>query len=373
MPEILFTHGNEAVVEGALAAGCRFFAGYPITPTTEIMEIMAKRMPEAGGVFIQAEDEIASINAIIGASWAGAKAMTATSGPGFSLMQEGIGLAVMTETPIVIVEAMRGGPSTGVPTRPWQGDVIQAMRGSHGDYELIVLSPYNVQEIYDSMIKAFNLAETYRVPVIVLIDALLAHIHETLNLYIPENLVYRKKPDVPPEEYLPYYAQDGLVPPMAVFGDGYHILVESLTHDERGYPDGSAQERLIKRLSDKIRKNADKIAESRSYMTEDAEYIVVAYGSVARSARAMVKLARKRGVKLGLFRPFTLNPLDILGLEKASRNAEKIIVAEMNYGQYYKIIRAAMGDKRVYSLPWLSTMLPDPETFLHMFFEVIKR
>ena len=239
-----FLNGDIACAEGAIAAGCRFFAGYPITPATEIAEHLSERMPEFGGIYVQMEDEIASMAAVIGASYAGLKSMTATSGPGFSLMQENIGLAVMTETPCVVVDIMRGGPSTGQPTLPGQQDVMQARWGSHGDYEIIALSPSSVQEMFTLTVEAFNLAETYRVPTMLLGDEIVAHMWEKVLIPSVENLKVnnRKKPKVSPEEYLPFKPEDDLVPPMACFGEGYHFHATGLTHNEHGYPQTQSAE-----------------------------------------------------------------------------------------------------------------------------------
>lgn len=308
-----FMSGDDACAEGAIAAGCRFFAGYPITPATEIAERLAERMPEVGGVYIQMEDEIASITAVIGASYAGLKAMTATSGPGFSLMQESIGLAVMTEAPCVIVNIMRGGPSTGQPTLSGQQDVMQAKWGSHGDYEIIALSPSSVQEMFDLTVEAFNLSEIYRVPTILLADAVVGHMWEKVVIPPPEKIkiVNRKKPIVSPEKYLPFMPDEDLVPPMACFGEGFNFHATGLTHDEYGYPQtqsSEAQEKLVKRLCDKIRNNAEKIMKVEEVMLEDAEIVVLAYGIVARAALSAVRKARAEGIKTGLFRPVTLWP-----------------------------------------------------------------
>ena len=333
----LFTQGDIAAAEGALAAGCRFFAGYPITPATEIAERMAYRLPRIGGRYIQMEDEIASCTAVVGASYSGVKSMTATSGPGVSLMNETIGLAVMTETPMVLVNVMRGGPSTGQPTEASQSDIMQAKWGSHGDYEIIALIPSSVQEMFDLTIKAFNLSEKFRVPTFVLADAIIGHMRERLVIP-PEDeieIINRKKPTVPPDEYLPFKADADLVPPMATFGEGYHFYATGLTHDERGYPvmDDEAQLALVPRLCDKIRKNADKITEAELTETEDAEVLVVAYGGEARTAMRAVKDARAQGMKIGLFRPITVWPFPKEQLKAAAGNAQHVIVAELNYGQ----------------------------------------
>jgi len=333
----MFTQGDIAAAEGALAAGCRFFAGYPITPATEIAERMAYRLPRIGGRYIQMEDEIASCTAVVGASYSGLKAMTATSGPGVSLMNETIGLAAMTEAPMVLVNVMRGGPSTGQPTEASQSDIMQAKWGSHGDYEIIALIPSSVQEMFDLTIRAFNLSEQYRVPTFVLADEIIGHMRERL-IIPPEDeleIINRKKPTVPPEEYFPFKPEADLVPPMATFGEGYHFYATGLTHDQKGYPvmTDEAQLALVPRLCDKIRKNADKITQAESTETEDAEILLVAYGGEARTAMRAVKDARAEGMKIGLFRPISVWPFPKDQLKDAAANAQQVIVAELNYGQ----------------------------------------
>ena len=333
----MFTQGDIAAAEGALAAGCRFFAGYPITPATEIAERMAYRLPRIGGRYIQMEDEIASCTAVVGASYSGLKAMTATSGPGVSLMNETIGLAAMTEAPMVLVNVMRGGPSTGQPTEASQSDIMQAKWGSHGDYEIIALIPSSVQEMFDLTIKAFNLSEQYRVPTFVLADEIIGHMRERLVIP-PEDeieIINRKKPAVDPDEYLPFKPEADLVPPMANFGEGYHFYATGLTHDERGYPvmTEEAQLALIPRLCEKIRKNTHKITLAESTETEDADILLVAYGGEARTAMRAIKDARANGMKIGLFRPITVWPFPKEQLKEAAANAQHVVVAELNYGQ----------------------------------------
>jgi 2-oxoglutarate ferredoxin oxidoreductase subunit alpha len=353
-----FMSGDIACAEGAIAAGCRFFAGYPITPATEIAEHIAARMPKVGGIYIQMEDEIASIAAVIGASYAGLKAMTATSGPGFSLMQENIGLAAMTEAPCVIVDVMRGGPSTGQPTLPGQQDVMQAKWGSHGDYEIIALAPSSVQEMFDLTIEAFNLAETYRVPTLVMADEVVAHMWE--RVVIPPadkiRIVNRKRPNMPPDKYMPFMPDDDLVPPMACFGEGFRFHTTGLTHDEYGYPrtqSSEVQTRLVQRLCDKIRKNADKIIRVEERMLDDAEIVVFAYGIVARAALSAVRKAREQGIKAGLLRPITLWPFPEKHVAKAAERAKAIIVPEMNCGQMVREVERAAKGTPTYHLPKL--------------------
>lgn len=340
--------GNEAVVEGALLAGVRFFAGYPITPSTEIAELMAERLPLVGGKFIQMEDEIASMAAVIGASLAGVKALTATSGPGFSLKQENIGYAAMAEIPCVIVNVQRWGPSTGIPTAPAQGDVMQARWGTHGDHPVIVLCPSSVREAFDLTVRAVNLSEKYRVPVILLMDEVVGHMRERVVLPRPEEVevIDRKKPRVGPAEYYPYRPDEDGVPPMANFGDGYRYHVTGLVHDEKGNPttDPQVAESLLLRLHRKIYDHLDDIVAVDYYQLEDAEVAVVAYGAVARSAKRAVKEARAAGIKAGLFRPVTIWPFPEGEVAELARRVKSIVVAEMNLGQLRREVeRAARG------------------------------
>ncbi|WP_297552188.1 2-oxoacid:acceptor oxidoreductase subunit alpha, partial [Thermococcus sp.] len=328
-----------------------FYAGYPITPASEIFEAMALYMPLVDGVSIQMEDEIASIAAIIGASWAGAKAMTATSGPGFSLMQENLGYAVMTETPIVVVNMMRGGPSTGQPTFPAQGDIMQAIWGTHGDHMLIVLSPSTVQEAFDFTIRAFNLAEKYRTPVVILGDAELAHMRE--RVYIPEpeeiEVVERKLPASEEEAKLPFGDPHGDgVPPMPIFGRGYRTYVTGLTHDEYGHPrtvEPEVHERLIRRIYRKILDHKDEIISREEFMLEDAEVAIVTTGIVSRSAVRAVKILREKGVKAGLLKLNTVWPFDFDYIEELAERVRKIYVPEMNLGQLYHLVKEGTNGK----------------------------
>ena len=367
-----FMNGDVACAEGAIAAGCRFFAGYPITPATEIAEHLSQRMPEFGGIYIQMEDEIASMAAVLGASYAGLKAMTATSGPGFSLMQENIGLAVMTETPCVIVDIMRGGPSTGQPTLPGQQDVMQARWGSHGDYATVALAPSSVQEMFDLTLEAFNLAETYRVPAMLLGDEIVAHMYEKLVIPPPDKLkiVNRKRPNVPREEYVPFKPDEDLVPPMACFGEGYHFHATGLTHDERGYPQTSsseAQQKLVTRLCNKIRKNEDKIIRVEETMLDDADVAVVAYGIVARSALSAVRKAREKGIKAGLLRLITLWPFPEKRAAQVAKQVKAIVVPEMNCGQMVLEVERAAKETPV---AFLSKLGEEPHTPLEILEEI---
>lgn len=339
-----FMNGDVACAEGAIAVGCRFFAGYPITPATEIAERMARRLPQVSGVYIQMEDELASIAAVLGASNAGTKAMTATSGPGFSLMMENIGLAVMTETPCVIVDIMRGGPSTGQPTMPGQQDVMQARWGSHGDYEIIALTPSSVQEMFDLTIEAFNLSETYRVPTFLLADEIIGHMWERVNIPSAKSIkvVNRKKPVTPPSEYGPFKPDEDLVPPMACFGEGYRFHATGLTHDEYGRPktdSAEVQQDLVQRLCEKIRRNSNKIVKVDRVLLEDAEVAVVAYGIASRAALSAVRKARAQGIKAGLLRLVTVWPFPDKQVEEVAQKVKALVVPEMNYGQIVREVR----------------------------------
>jgi len=335
--------GNEACVAGALMAGCRFYAGYPITPATEIMEIMARKLPEVGGVFIQMEDEIASLGAVIGASLAGSKSMTATSGPGFSLMQEHIGFACMTEVPCVIVDVMRPGPSTGLPTQPSQGDVMQARWGAHGDHPIIALAPSSVYEFFELTVQAFNLSERYRTPVIILVDEVVAHMREGVILPSKETLVIeeRPRPTMPPEWYIPYADPGTGVPPMPAFGDGYRYHVTGLYHDVRGYPTVRTDEvePLINRLFTKISKDFDRLQWFDSFETTDARVTVIAYGCVARAARRAVQKAREKGLQVGLINLKILWPFMRRTVSGILANSKKVLVPELNVGQISREVK----------------------------------
>ena len=341
----LFVQGNEACALGALAAGCTFFAGYPITPSTEIAEVMSKKLPEIGGHFIQMEDEIAAVGAIIGASWAGQKVVTATSGPGISLMQENIGYAVMTETPIVIINMQRGSPSTGQPTRSAQADMMQTRWGSHGDYETIALAPSSVQECFDFTVKAFNLAEKYRCPVFVIADEIVGHMRE--KIVIPENveIIPRQMPEKT-DKYLPFDAPENGTTPMPSFGQGFNIHVTGLTHDKRGYPstdDEETHRELVTRLCDKITKNTNEITTLESKFLDDAETIVLSYGIPSRSALTAVKQAREKGLKVGYIKLGVVWPFPIDTLLDLTKDAKRIIVPELNLGQVYLEVDRVLG------------------------------
>ncbi len=344
-----FMNGDEACAEGALAAGCRFFAGYPITPATEIAERMAKRLPGVDGIYIQMEDEMASMATILGASWGGAKSMTSTSGPGLSLMMENIGLGICTETPCVLCNVQRGGPSTGLPTLVSQGDMMQARWGSHGHYEIIALCPSSPQEMFDFTIWAFNLSEEYRTPVIILADEVVGHMIE--KVVIPEDtkikLTQRKRPDVSPEKFLPFQHDSDGVPPMACFGDGYKIHVTGLTHDEKGYPgmDAETQEKMVTNIISKIKDNANKIIKYDTYSMEDAEIAVVAYGISSRSAKRAVADARNNGIKAGLIKLNTVWPFPEDMVRKLSEKVKGMIMPEINMGQMVLELERCSGGR----------------------------
>ncbi len=336
--------GNEAIVEGALAAGCRFYAGYPITPSSEIAELMSLKLPSLGGTFIQMEDEIASMGAIVGASLAGVKSFTATSGPGFSLMQENLGYASMTEVPLVVVNVMRGGPSTGLPTSPAQADVMQARWGTHGDHAIIVLAVSSVADSYEITVQAFNLSEKYRTPVVLLSDEIVGHTREVITLPPNESIPVfnRIKPSVPPEWYLPYEDNSRGVPPMADIGSGYRHHVTGLMHDAKGYPNFSNEVAggFLKRQYRKLANGADEIQMTKQFMMDDAEVAIIAYGAVSRSAIRAVKMAREQGIKAGFLQLVTLWPFPKKAVDAVCRKCRAVLVPEMNMGQMVREVRA---------------------------------
>lgn len=328
--------GNEACVEGALKAGARFFAGYPITPSTEIAEGMAEKLPLVGGAFVQMEDEIGSMAAIIGASIAGSKSMTATSGPGFSLMQENLGFASMTEVPVVVVNVTRGGPSTGTPTMASQGDFMQARWGTHGDHPVIVLAPSSVQEIYDLTITAFNMSEKYMVPVVLLYDEVVGHMREGIVFNEPKEVIQRTRPSASPQDYVPYSTGDDLIPALAPFGTGYRYHITGLSHDETGFPTNNQRiiEDLVVRLNDKIDMHAGDIIQYKAYDLDDAEVILLAYGSPVRTSRQVQKQARERGEKVGLLQLVTLWPFPhAIIRDLYARNQARFVIPELSLGQ----------------------------------------
>jgi 2-oxoglutarate ferredoxin oxidoreductase subunit alpha len=366
-----FMQGDIACAEGAICAGCRFFGGYPITPATEVAQRMSERLPLVEGMYIQMEDELASMNAVLGASWSGVKAMTATSGPGFSLMMENLGLGIMLETPCVLVNVQRGGPSTGLPTLAGQGDMMQARWGSHGDYAIIALAPSSPQELFDLTIKAFNLSEIYRVPVLVMTDAEVGHMTEKVVIPPPEEIetVSRQKPTASPEEYQPYRVPEGeMVPPMAVAGDGYRIHVTGLTHDERGYPatsDEKVQWELIPRLIDKIEKNKADIVMLEEKGLDDAEVAIVSYGMAARTSIWPMQMAREEGIKVGMLRLISVWPFPDDEIHDLAGRVNGIVVPEINMGQIVREVqRCAAGQTEVISVPHPGGGIHDPQKVL---------
>lgn len=345
-PRVQFEQGDITAAYGALLAGCTFFAGYPITPATETAEAMSQLLPKVGGVYIQMEDEIGSISAVIGASWAGARAMTATSGPGFSLMMENIGYAAMTETPCVIVNVQRSGPSTGQPTMGAQGDMLQAKWGSHGDYEIIAFSPNSVQEVLDLTIHCFNMAEKYRVPVMLMTDGDVGHMREKIVIPDEVEIVNRVPATIEKGEYVPFrtgYTHKGsLVPEFAPFGSGYRTYVTGLTHDERGLPvtdDAEVHTRMIKRIVEKVTGDTEKITLYEEKYTDDCDSAVVSYGITSRSALTAVEMARAKGIKVGYFRMISAWPFPIRQMEELGQKVKRIYVPEMNLGQMVHPIR----------------------------------
>jgi 2-oxoglutarate ferredoxin oxidoreductase subunit alpha len=366
--------GNEACVEAAIAAGVRFFAGYPITPATEIAEGMARQLPEVGGVFIQMEDEIGSIAACIGASVAGAKAMTASSGPGISLMLENLGFAVISETPLVLVNVMRGGPSTGLPTFPAQMDVMQARWGAHGDYPIVAYAPSSVRETYDLTIKAINTAEMLRTPVFLLSDAMVGHMREAIDVPDPSELtlVERLRPEPGQEDFAPHrVGDDGReIPPMARFGDGFRFHVDSNVHDEYGFPATERHDvadRLIRRLNNKVQAYADELILVEEEELKDAEVAIFAFGSTARSAAEAVDMARSKGLKVGLLKTMTLWPFPERYVEKWTERVKAWVVPEMNLGQMVREVRLVVqGRVPVYALNRVDGLLIEPQQILSL-------
>jgi len=357
-----FMLGDHACAEGAILAGCRFFAGYPITPATEIAERMSVRLPQVDGKYVQMEDELASMNAILGASWAGAKSMTATSGPGFSLMMENLGLGIMLETPCVLVNVQRGGPSTGLPTLVGQQDMMQAKWGSHGDYEIIALSPGSPQELFDLTIRAFNLSEQYRTPVLVMTDAEVGHMTEKVVIPPPEEIEILNRPqiykgDVEPDHFRIYRdspdGDPGYVSPMVKAGEGYRIHVTGLTHDERGYPamNAEANEWNVSRLMEKITANLDDIIELETDKLRNAEVVVVSYGISARTSLWPIEQAREEGIKVGYLRLITVWPFPEDTISKLATKVGAFVVPEINMGQITREVeRCAAGNAQVFGV-----------------------
>ncbi len=372
--KVQFIHGDMACSYGALLAGCNFFAGYPITPATEIAESVASLLPRVGGRYIQMEDEIASMGAIIGASWTGAKTMTATSGPGFSLMQENIGYAIMTETPCVIANVQRSGPSTGQPTLPAQGDIMQARWGTHGDHEIITLYPYSVQESLDYTIIAFNLAERFRTPVFLFIDAEIGHMQE--RVVIPDveevEILHRPYATVGPDEFVAFKPRgtsgEDLVPEFAPFGSGYKTYVTGLTHNEVGLPRTTTPEihdRLVRRLSDKIIQNKAEFTFYEEKYADDCDVAIVAYGITARACEDAIEQARQKGINVGMLRLITMWPFPDEVITRWAEKARVLLVPEMNLGQVIHPIKEIIGGKcEVVLFPKIGGEIHTPEEIL---------
>ena len=374
---IKLLQGNEACVHGAIYAGMNFFAGYPITPSTEIAEVSSELLPKNKGKFIQMEDEIAGMATTIGAAVAGAKAMTATSGPGFSLKQENIGYACITEIPCVIVNVQRHGPSTGLPTSPGQGDYMQAKWGTHGDHPVIALSPTTVREVFELTVKAFNFSEKYRTPVILLMDEVVGHLREKIE--IPEagelEIVPRKLPKVAPSEYKAYEFTEDLVPPMANFGTGYRYNITGLVHDETGFPTNSTKEaaKLLDRLMAKINNNLDDILIYEEGYAQEAETLFIAFGGIVRSVKEAVAILREQGHNVGYFAPKTVWPFPEQRMQEISKNKKNIFVAEMNLGQMIEPVKLAVEDKNIVKgINKANGEIISPEEIIESFMEVVK-
>ncbi|MDH5748934.1 MAG: 2-oxoacid:acceptor oxidoreductase subunit alpha [Rhodospirillales bacterium] len=367
--------GNHACAMGAIAAGCRFFAGYPITPSSEVAEKMSLELPKVDGIFIQMEDEIASMGAILGASMGGAMAMTATSGPGFSLKQENLGYAAGAEIPCVVVNVMRGGPSTGMPTRPSQGDIMQSRWGTHGDHAVIVLAPSSVKEIYEETIRAFRLTETLRVPVVIIYDEVIGHLVETVELPVPESIesIERKWATCPKDDFKPYGETKDMVPAMARPGDGYRAHTTGLTTSQDGFPtqDPAKVESIIRRRLGKLEHHAATIESFEEIDCQDADIVLVAIGISARAAGRAQQQAREKGLKVGLFRPITLWPFPVGAFRSATKTAKYIVVPEMNTGQLIlEIDRLVTGTTRAIGINRIDGEAIDPAAILHQIEEL---
>lgn len=372
-----FMNGAIACAEGAIVAGCRFFAGYPITPSTEVAERMSDRLPHLGGTYVQMEDEISSMAAILGASWGGVKSMTSTSGPGFSLMMENLGLGIMTETPCVIVNMQRAGPSTGLPTYVGQGDMMQARWGSHGVYEIIALAPSSPQEILDLTITAFNLSEEFRLPVLIMGDEIISHMTERVNIPTQDSVkIYpRRKPTVRPDDYLAYQPESDLVPNMAVAGDGYHIQTTGLTHNEKGYPvmTTAAHDVLVRRLVDKIIKNKDRIIRIEKDQTDGADVVVCSYGISARIAEWAIKEARAKGIKVGKLRLITVWPFPEEQVRAIANNIKAFVVSEINNGQISLEVERCAGGTKVVTVTHMGGTTHNPQDILDAIIKAAKK
>ncbi|MDR2624053.1 MAG: 2-oxoacid:acceptor oxidoreductase subunit alpha [Methanobrevibacter sp.] len=375
MTKELFIQGNEACARGAIEAGCRFFGGYPITPSTEIAEYLSIALPKVSGSFIQMEDEISAIGSVIGASWSGVKSMTATSGPGFSLMQENVGFAMMSETPLVIVDVQRGSPSTGQPTMAGQGDVMQVRWGSHGDYEPIAISPSSVQEFFDFTVRGFNLSEKYRVPVVILADEVIGHMRERILLPDKIETFKRVQPNEDPKDFLPFKNVENGTNPMPAFGDGYNIHVTGLTHNELGYPttiNPKVHSNLVKRLVNKILKNREDIVSCDFKYCDDADVVLIGYGAPVRSIMETVKIGRSNGLKIGYLKINTTWPFPEDEIAKLAKNVDDLMVVEMNLGQMvHELERVARGDANVHLFSEIGGTLPKPKDILNRILDLI--
>ncbi len=371
-----FLDGDHAACEGALAAECRFVAGYPITPSTEVVERIAQRFPQVGGVFIQMEDELASSIAIAGAVWGGKRAMTVTSGPGFSLMMEHLGFAVMTETPCVFINVQRGGPSTGLPTLPAQADMMQARWGSHGDYEIIAVSPNSPQECFDLTLKAFNLAEQYRVPALVMMDECVGHMMERVVIPKPEEIeIYpRRFTTAPLDEYLPFAPEQNMVPTMVRVGQGYRFHMTGLTHNEKGYPDMtvSGQARLLTRLTDKIKKNATALTDVVADQVDGAEAVVISYGITSRVAMKAIQMVRAQGRRIGSLRLRTVWPFPEHVIRDLASNVRALVVPELNLGQIVREVERLGCGARVVGVPHAGGTVHDPAVIAQAITEALR-
>jgi len=372
-----FMQGNEAIAEGAIAAGARFYAGYPITPSSEVAEVSARKLPRVDGLYVQMEDEIGSIAAIIGASVAGKKAFTATSGPGFSLMQENLGVAVMAEVPCVIINVQRSGPSTGLATKPAQGDLMQSRWGTHGDHGIIVMSPSSVQDCYDLTIQAFNLSEKYRTPVILLADEIVGHMSEKVVLreLAPEEIINRKQPTCDPADYHPFRPEDDGIAPLASYGSDYVFRVSGSTHDEKGFPNNQPDnaDRFIRHYTDKIEKNHRDIVMTRSYQLEDADYAIITFGCTTRSALEAMVIAREEGRRVGVLQLVTVWPFAEEVVRALCQQVKGVVVPELNLGQMIREVeRAAAGSVPILGVNKVNSQSIHPQEILEKIAEVEK-
>jgi 2-oxoglutarate ferredoxin oxidoreductase subunit alpha len=372
---VRFMQGNEAMAEGAIAAGARFYAGYPITPSSEIAEILSRKLPQVGGMYIQMEDELASMAAIIGASASGKKSLTATSGPGFSLMQENLGVAIMSEIPCVVINVQRVGPSTGLATKPAQADLMQSRWGTHGDHGIIVLSPSSVEDCYYLMIKAFNYSEKYRVPVIFLADEIIGHMKERAVINEPEEIYNREEPTCPVDEYKPFDHKPGQIAPLAHYGGRYLLRLSSSMHDETGYPCNSAENanNFIRHFYNKIELNKKDITITRKYNMKDAEYVIITFGCSTRSALEAMNILRGRGIKTGVFQVVTVWPFPDYEVKAICRISKAIFVPELNMGQMIGEVEKANSSKTpVIGINKVNSLSINPNEIVKTVEEVIR-